>query len=304
MMQAQADVIVIGGGIVGSAAAYYLAKRGTRVILVEKGNIADEQSSRAWGFVRMQGRDPAELPLMVASNKLWQGLGEELSADIEWVQGGNLGLAADEARLDQYRDWLPIARDFGLDTRLLSRSEVQHVVPALQGPFVGGMYTPSDGHAEPRKATTAFARAAREQGAIVYTGCAAEGIELTAGKVSGVRTEKGLLRAPVVVCSAGAWSARLGAMVGLSLPLRVVRSTAAQTEPVPPITSSGVWAGGVSFRQKTDGTLYIAGGGMSDYYITLESFQYLRLFLPNYLKNWRMFRLHVGAELLDRKSVV
>ena len=87
-------------------------------------------------------------------------------------------------------------------------------------------------------------------------------------------------------------------MAGLSLPLRVVRSTAVQTEPVPPITASGVWAGGVAFRQKTDGSLYIAGSGRSDYYITLESFRYLCLFLPNYLKNWRMFRLHVGAELL------
>lgn len=297
-MQTQADVIVIGGGIVGSAAAYYLAKRGTRVILVEKGDIADEQSSRAWGFVRMQGRDPAELPLMVASNALWQGLSEELSADIEWVQGGNLGLATDEARLEQYRSWLPLAKDVGLDTRLLSRAEVQQLVPALQGPFVGGMYTPSDGHAEPRKATTAFARAAQEQGALVYTGCAAERVEVTAGRVTGVRTEKGLLRAPVVVCAAGAWSARLGAMVGLSLPIRVVRSTAAQTVPVPPITSSGVWAGGVALRQRTDGTLYIAGGGMSDYYITLESFRHMRLFLPSYLKNWRMFRMHVGSELL------
>ena len=159
-MITNADVIVIGGGIVGSAAAYYLAKRDARVILVEKGNIADEQSSRAWGFVRMQGRDPSELPLMVAGNRLWQGLSEELSADIEWVQGGNLGLAGDEARMEQYRGWLPLAKEFGLDTRLLSRAEVQQLVPALQGPFVGGMYTASDGHAEPRKATIAFARGA------------------------------------------------------------------------------------------------------------------------------------------------
>jgi glycine/D-amino acid oxidase-like deaminating enzyme len=286
-METEAEVVVIGGGIVGSATAYYLAKRNTRVVLVDKGDIADEQSSRAWGFVRQQGRDPAEMPLMVACNKLWQGLTEELGADIEWVQGGNLGIAATEERMEQYRGWRPVARDFGLDTRVLSRGEVQRMIPALEGPFVGGMYTPSDGHAEPRKATTAFARAAQERGATVFTHCAAEGIEVTAGKVSGVRTEQGLIRTSVVVCAAGAWSARVAKMVGLSLPQRVVRSTVAQTEPVPPITSSGVWAPGVAFRQRTDGTLYIAGGGLSDYYITLESFQHLR-----------MFRLHVGVDLL------
>jgi glycine/D-amino acid oxidase-like deaminating enzyme len=297
-METEADVVVIGGGIVGSAAAYYLAKRDVRVVLVEKGNIADEQSSRAWGFVRQQGRDPAEMPLMVACNQIWQGLTEELGADIEWVRGGNLGLAATEERMEQYRGWLPVAKDFGLDTRVLSREQVQELVPALEGPFVGGMYTPGDGHAEPRKATTAFARAAGERGAFVYTGCAAEDIEVTNGRVSGVRTEQGLIKTPWVVCAAGAWSARVAKMVGLSLPVRVVRSTAAQTEPVLPITPAGVWAGGIAFRQRNDRSLYIAGGGRSDYYITLESFQHLRLFLPNYLKNWRMFKMHVGVELL------
>ncbi len=137
------------------------------------------------------------------------GSGEELGADIEWVQGGNLGIAATEERMEQYRGWLPVARDFGLDTRVLSRGEVQRMIPALEGPFVGGMCTPSDCHAEPRKATTAFARAAQERGAAVFTHCAAEGIEVTAGKVSGVRTEQGLIRASVVVCAAGAWSTRV-----------------------------------------------------------------------------------------------
>ncbi|MFN8558149.1 MAG: FAD-binding oxidoreductase [Dehalococcoidia bacterium] len=297
-METDAEVVVVGGGIVGCAAAYYLAKRGARVVLVEKGDIADEQSSRAWGFVRQQGRDPAELPLMLEGNRIWRGLSDELSADIEWVQGGNLGIGGNEERMEEFRGWLPLAREYGLDTRVLTRAEVQALVPALQGPFAGGMYTSNDGHAEPRLATTALARAAREHGATLHTHCAAEGVEVSGGKVSGVRTEQGLIRTSVVVCAAGVWSARLARMVGLSLPVRVVRSTAAQTVPVPPLTRAGIWAPGIAIRQRGDGTLYIAGGGLSDYHITLESFQHLRLFLPNYLKNWRMFNMHVGAELV------
>lgn len=296
MDEGRADVVVIGGGIVGCSTAYYLAKQGADVALVEKGEIADEQSSRAWGFVRQQGRDPAEMPLALASNAIWRGLEAELGTDIEWVQGGNLALAADEARLERLRGWLPIAREFGLDTRVLSRSEVLSLIPEMTGSYLGGMYTPGDGHAEPRKATVAYADAARKAGARILTYQAAEGIELNGGRVSAVVTDRGTIRTPVVVNAAGARAMRLAQMVRLPLPMLVVRSTVAETTPLPPITTSGVWAQGVAFRQKRDGRCYVAGGGQSDYDLTLDSFRYLRQFLPNYLKNRRLFRLRVGPE--------
>lgn len=294
--ESRADVVIIGGGIVGCAAAYYLARRGLDVALVEKGEIADEQSSRAWGFVRQQGRDPAEMPLAIASNAIWRGLEAELDADIEWVQGGNLALAGDEMRLEQLRSWLPVAREFGLDTRLLSRAEALDLIPAMTGPHLGGMYTPGDGHAEPRKATVALAEGARRAGARLLTYQAAEAIELVAGRVGAVVTDRGTIRAPVVVNAAGARAMRIARMVGLPLPMLVVRSTVAETTPLPPITSSGVWGQGIAFRQKRDGACYIAGGGQSDYDLTLDSFRYLRQFLPNYLKNRRLFRLRLGPE--------
>lgn len=292
----EAGVVVIGGGIVGCATAYYLAQRGVDVTLVEKGEIADEQSSRAWGFVRQQGRDPAEMPLAIASNAIWRGLEAELGADIEWTVGGNLALAGDEARLASLRGWLPVAKEFGLETRVLSRSEVLDLIPTMTGAHLGGMYTPSDGHAEPRKATIALAEGARRAGARILTYQAAEAIELTGGRVSAVVTDRGTIRTPVVVNAAGARGMRIARMVGLPLPMLVVRSTVAETTPLPPITASGVWAPGVSFRQKRDGACYIAGGGQSDYDLTLDSFRYLRQFLPNYLKNRRLFRLRVGPE--------
>jgi glycine/D-amino acid oxidase-like deaminating enzyme len=297
--ETRADVVIIGGGIVGCATAWYLAKRNVAVALVEKGEIADEQSSRAWGFVRQQGRDPAEMPLMIACNAIWQGLEDELDADIEWVQGGNLALANDEARLSRMRDWLSVARGFGLETRVLSRAEIQMMIPKMTGAYIGGMYTPNDGHAEPRKATVAFAEAARRKGARIFTYRSAEGIERTNGRVSAVLTDRGAIRAPVVVNAAGARAMRIARMVGLPLPQLIVRSTVAETTPLAPVTEAGVWGTGVAFRQKRDGSVYIAGGGQSDYDITLDSLRYARQFMPNYLKNRRLFRLRVGPDLWD-----
>src|ERR1043166_1672205 len=120
------------------------------------------------------------------ANRIWRGLEQELGADLEWVQGGNLALAATRERLARLESWLGVARQFGLDTRLLTERELDSVVPGLTGGWAGGLYTPSDGHAEPGKATDALARAAVAHGATIHTGCALEGIDVRGGAVSGV----------------------------------------------------------------------------------------------------------------------
>ena len=173
-MEREADVVVVGAGIVGSAAAYFLARRGARVVVVERGRVPGEQSRKNWGFVRQQGRDPLEMPLVMEANRMWSGLAQELGADVEWVQGGNLALAADEARMARFEAWLPVAREFGLETRLLRARELHTIVPGLGGTWAGGMHTPGDGHADPEKATDAFARAAVAQGASLHLDCAVQ----------------------------------------------------------------------------------------------------------------------------------
>jgi len=222
------DVVVVGGGIVGCATAYYLARRGVRVILLERGEVAGEQSGRNWGFVRQQGRDPVEVPLMVAANRTWRGLEQELDADIEWIQGGNLALASTPERLALFEGWLPTARENGVDTRLVTPREIEELLPGMVGAWVGGLYTPSDGHAEPAKATQALGRAAVKLGVELHEGCAVEGIATEGGRIGEVRTELGVIRAGTVVCAAGAWSARLLRPVELRLPQRWVRATVAQ----------------------------------------------------------------------------
>jgi glycine/D-amino acid oxidase-like deaminating enzyme len=294
----ECDVVVVGGGIVGCASAYYLARRGVRVALAERGEIGGEQSGRNWGFVRQQGRDPVEVPLMIESNRLWRGLEEELDADVEWVQAGNLALAGTEERVALFEQWLDTARQFGVDTRLLRPSEVSDLLPGMTRRWAGGLYTPSDGHAEPVKATQAFAAAATRHGARLYPGCAALAVETEGGAVRGVLTERGFIQARTVVCAAGAWSARLVRALELSLPQRWVRATVTRTSVAPPITQVGVWGPALAFRQRRDGTLNLAAGGASDHDVTLESFRHLRLFLPNYWRNRKLFRFHVGRPLL------
>jgi glycine/D-amino acid oxidase-like deaminating enzyme len=296
-VEREADVVVIGAGIVGSAAAYYLARRGMRVVVVERGRVYGEQSRKNWGFVRQQGRDPHEVPLMMESNRIWRGLEQELGADLEWVQGGNLALAADPARMGLFEQWLPVARQFGLDTRLLRPRDLPGIVPGLGGHWAGGMYTASDGHADPGKATDALARAATAHGAAIHLGCGAQGVEARDGAVSAVLTEGGEIRASWVVCAAGAWSWRLARPLGLALPQRWVRGTVANTTRTPPVTPCAVWAPGVAFRQRRDGSFNIAAGGALDHDVTLDSLRQVRFFLPNYWKNKSLFRFHVGRPL-------
>jgi len=294
----QADVVVVGAGIVGCSTAYTLARRGARVIVVERGAVHGEQSRKNWGFVRQQGRDPAEMPLVVEANRIWRDLERELGADIEWAQGGNLALAADAERLGRFEQWLPVARAFDLDTRLLVPRELTRVVPGLAGRWAGGLHTPGDGHADPEKATDALADAARAHGAEFWLGCAVEGVTVTSGAVSAVATERGEIRAPWAVCAAGAWSSRLLRTLGLSLPQRWVRGTVARTTAAPAVTPCAVWAPGVAFRQRRDGSFNVAAGGALDHDITLESLHQIRFFLPNFWKNKALFRFHLGRPLL------
>lgn len=296
----QADVVVIGAGIVGCASAYYLARRGVKVAVLDKGPIAGEQSSRAWGFVRQQDRDPAELPLMVAANRIWRELEGELQADLEWNPGGLLALARSEGDLAHYEARARLEREAGADSRMVTPRQIKTLLPALECSVSGGLYTPSDGHADPAKSTHAFAAAARREGARVYPYCTVEGLSTRNGRIGAVLTERGEIRTDTVICAAGAHSSRLGRMVGLRLPVGSVRSTVAATAPLPRFTDLAVRGLEVAFRQTRAGNVILGrvSARSADHDVTLESFRHLRWFLPNYFKNRAMLRIHVGRPLL------
>ncbi|MDJ0957494.1 MAG: FAD-binding oxidoreductase [Arenicellales bacterium] len=298
-MTKRAQVVVIGGGIVGCAAAYYLAKRGIAVNLYEKGTIAGEQSSRNWGFVRQQGRDPAELPLMMASNKIWQGLEKELNTDLKWKQGGNLRITEDESQLPSYRAWLEIAQDHGLHTKLLGAKETKQLLPGLSTSVVGALYTESDGQADPSRVAHAFATSAGKLGADVISRCAVLGVQTSAGTLSSVATEQGEVICDAVICAAGAWSSRLMSSVGLRIPQLWLRASVGYTTKGKELTHCGVWMPGVAFRQGHDGGFNIAYGGKYKHDLTLDSLKFVRDFWRCYQKYNRAIRLNLGRRFLQ-----
>jgi len=297
---ASSDIVIIGGGIVGSAAAYFLAKKGAKPTLIEKGEIAGEQSGRNWGFVRQQGRDPLEIPLIKEGIEIWAGFTEALGADIEFRRTGNLAIADTEELLAIYRSWLPLAQRFGVDTRLLSSDELAKLLPDMKPRFVGGLFTPSDGQADPVKATTAIARKAAELGATVVTNCAVRGIRAPGGVVESVETEKGIVRTPRVLVAAGSWSARLLRPLDLSLPQLVIRATVAQTTPAAKLlTPTGIWGPSLGTRQRIDRSFNVAAGILTDYDIVLDSLRYAHLYWPNFRLNRKNFQLHLGMPMLN-----
>ncbi len=119
--------MIIGGGIVGASTARFLARRGIDVVLCEKAHIACEQSGRNWGWVRIQGRDTREIPMMQESMRIWEGLEEEIGEDVGFTHGGCLFTANTTKELQSFENWVDVARDYEIDTRLINPSELaQH----------------------------------------------------------------------------------------------------------------------------------------------------------------------------------
>jgi phytoene dehydrogenase-like protein len=144
-LPAMVDVVVIGGGIIGAAAAYFLSKRRLTVALVEKGWIGGEQSSRNWGWCRQQNRDPRELPLAMKGMQLWDRLGEEIGKDLGFRRSGLVYATTSSENMAQWERWRTIARQFGVDTRMLSAAEAKAMTPGSTADWIGGVYSPPMG---------------------------------------------------------------------------------------------------------------------------------------------------------------
>ena len=161
----ETEVAIIGGGIIGVSAALTLAERGIPVALFEKGHIAGEQSSRNWGWCRQQGRDPRELPLIIESLALWRKIHQRTGCDVGFRQCGILYLANTPKDVTDREAWLQHGLAYGVESRMVSSKEINDLLPGSNKHWAGGLYTPTDGRAEPTIAAPAIARAAQRLGA-------------------------------------------------------------------------------------------------------------------------------------------
>ncbi len=290
-------VVVIGGGIAGISTALALAEKGVAVTVLEKGRVGAEQSSRNWGWCRTMGRDLAEVPLAIESVRMWARMAERIGTDVGFQRPGAIWVADDLKKLDVHAAWLNRAGEYQVESRMLDADETAALLPEAGRRFAGSLYTPSDGRAEPERAVPAMAAAARRLGAVILEGCAARGLDVAAGRVAGVVTERGRIACDSAVLAGGAWSRLFCGNQGIGFPQLKVLGSVFRTAPLPgPAISVGGqhWA----FRRRTDGGYTIARRSSMRTPIVPDSFRLLPQFGPSFLRNHGELKLQ-----LDRRFV-
>lgn len=279
-LPAATSVVIIGGGIVGLTAALALAERNVPVVVLEKGRLAGEQSSRNLGWVRKTSRLAEDIPMAQAADRLWAQMPERVGADVGYRQAGIMFVARNAAQMAFHEKWLESVKPLQLGSRLLSAAEIGRLVPQGQGAWAGGLYTPSDGRAEPTLASSAIAKAAMAKGAIIIEGCAVRTLETQAGRLCGVVTERGAIRCEQVLVAAGLWSRRLLGNHGIDLPTLPLTCSVLRTKPMEGPTDIAVGAPDFSFRKHKDGGFIVTQRGKLDAFLTLDHLLLGKRYLP------------------------
>jgi sarcosine oxidase subunit beta len=256
------DVLIIGGGISGAATAWELASHGVRVTLLEAGKLAGMASGWTLAGVRQSGRHLAELPLAQAAVRRWTDLADELGADVEYRQQGNLRLALTGADVPAIRQVVEDGLAAGIKMQFLDGNDaIREIAPALATDLPAASWCPTDGHANPAKAVHAFADAARRAGAVIRQHTPVRRL-LTAGhRVTGADLGDETLEAGTVVVAAGVYTPRLLGPLGIDLPITITQVPAIQTVPMAPMLAPvlGQAGGGVALRQQVSGHVRITG---------------------------------------------
>ncbi|MBP0616364.1 NAD(P)/FAD-dependent oxidoreductase [Jiella mangrovi] len=283
-----ADVVVIGGGIVGVSSAYFMARQGLKIALVEKGRIGAEQSSRNWGWCRQQNRDARELPMATQSLALWEEITAELGEDLGFRRCGLLYLSDNEAEIAGWAKWRDFAATKGVATHMLSAAEAGERGAATGKPWKGGVFSPTDGIADPSRAAPLIAGGVVKHGGTIHQFCAARGIETEGGKVSGVVTESGTIRTSRVVLAGGAWASSFCRQLGITFPQSSVRSPILSVMPGARGLPDALHTAEVSVTRRGDGGYTLAVSGLASVDPTAQQLRFARSFLPMFAKRWRV----------------
>ena len=286
-LPASADVVVVGGGIIGVFAAYYLAQRGLAIAVVEKGRIGAEQSSRNWGWCRQQNRDERELPMATRSLELWERFAAESGEDTGFNRCGLLYLSDDEAQISGWARWREFAKTAGVTTHMLSGREASERGRATGRAWKGGVFSPSDGTADPAMAAPAVAAALMKLGGTVHQNCAARGIELAGGRVSGVVTEAGTIKTRIAVFAGGAWASSFCNQLGIRFPLATVRQSIVRLSPVEQRLPDALTSPRVAVTRRPDGHYVLAISGRGRLDPTPQLLRFAPQFIPMFARRWR-----------------
>jgi sarcosine oxidase subunit beta len=248
---------------VGTSLAYFLAREGQDVCVVDKGVVGSEASGRNGGGVRQNHRPAAQLPLAMYSVQLWKTLAERSDLDFEYHQHGNLGLVWNEADAVEAKALVERQRAQGLECYYLDRLETRALVPFVTDAHFGGVYSPTCGSAEPYLACLAIARMATRLGATIYEHREVTGVRVVNDRVSAVLTDSGPIATGIVVNAAGPWAPLVASMVGVQLPIKLCRSHLLVTEPLPPVLEPFTGTGRYGyFRQTLSGNVHIGFGSL------------------------------------------
>ncbi|SMO87447.1 NAD(P)/FAD-dependent oxidoreductase [Paracoccus laeviglucosivorans] len=299
----EVDVVVIGGGIIGSSTALELVESGLRVALCEKGGIGHEQSSRNWGWVRISRRDPREVPLMAEALRIWKDLDTRTGRDTGYRRAGIVFTCVDDESYAQHEAWNRNLDGYQLESRMISAREFHDKYPGNKMDLKGALYTAADGRAEPQRAAPAVAEAARDRGAHILTECAVRGIETSGGRVSGVVTERGAIRCSAVVLAGGAWSGLFAGNMGIDFPQLKVLNSVIRTKPLEGGPEEAIWHKDFAIRKRKDGGYTIASGHENVVNIVPSTFRYGRQFLPALRHEWRSLNLRLGMRFLDEARI-
>lgn len=234
-----AAVVIIGGGVIGTSIAFHLAEAGvTDVVLLERGELGSGSTCRAAGGVRAQFSDELNIALGARSLAAFTSFQDRPGQEIDLHQVGYLFLLTTPADVASFERDVELQNSVGVTSRMIDVDEVRRLSPLIDTDGVlAAAFSPEDGHCTPESVVLGYASGARRRGAVLHTGTTVQGIETRATRATAVVTDRGVIKADAVICAAGAWSAAVGEMAGVPLPVSPVRRQVMFTEPMPELPS-------------------------------------------------------------------
>jgi sarcosine oxidase subunit beta len=260
-MEKTADVVIIGGGVVGVSIAYHLAlRKAGKIILLEKGQLGEGSTSRCVGGIRTQFSTEINIQFSLESLKRFEKFEDEFGVNPEFKRIGYLFLATTETEIRVFKENVKLQKKFGIPVEFLNSDEIERRWPYLRmDDILGGTFCSWDGYAGPSEVLSGFAAAAKRAGVKIYEGTEATGVSLEDGKVSGVGTKAEEISTPIVVNAGGPFASLIGEMIGTKIPVKPLRRQVFVTAPYhltdQPIPLTIDFHRGWYFRPEVDGFL-------------------------------------------------